>query len=115
VISRLHQEPWPLAQARRLHRQPEWQKVSLLKYTNAAAITTGVYSDPDVKKKVPYADQLLQALQQAKSRPVSPVNNQISQAIYKNVNDALAGRVSPKDALAKGRQADLERPLDVLI
>ena len=32
---------------------------------------------------------------------MSPVYPQISQAIYKNVNDALAGRVSPKDALAK--------------
>ena len=79
---------------------PEWQKVSLLKYTNAA-VTTDTYSDADVKKAVPYAEQLLQALQQAKARPVSPVYPQISQAIYKNVNDALAGRVSPKDALAK--------------
>ena len=40
-------------------------------------------------------------MSQAKARPVSPVYPQISQAIYKNVNDALAGRVSPKDALAK--------------
>jgi multiple sugar transport system substrate-binding protein len=79
---------------------PEWQKVSLLKYTNAA-VTTDTYSDADVKKAVPYAEQLLQALQQAKARPVSPVYPQISQAIYKNVNDALAGRVSPKDALQK--------------
>jgi trehalose/maltose transport system substrate-binding protein len=79
---------------------PEWQKVSLLKYTNAA-VTTDTYSDPDVKKAVPYSAELLQALSQAKARPVSPVYPQISQAIYKNVNDALAGRVSPKDALAK--------------
>jgi multiple sugar transport system substrate-binding protein len=79
---------------------PEWQKISLLKYTNAA-VTTDTYSDPDVKKAVPYSAELLQALSQAKARPVSPVYPQISQAIYKNVNDALAGRVSPKDALAK--------------
>jgi len=79
---------------------PEWQKVSLLKYTNAA-VTTDTYSDPDVKKAVPYSDQLLQALSQAKARPVSPVYPQISQAIYKNVNNALAGRVSPQDALKK--------------
>jgi multiple sugar transport system substrate-binding protein len=32
---------------------------------------------------------------------VSPVYPQISQAIYKNVNDALAGRTSPADALKK--------------
>jgi multiple sugar transport system substrate-binding protein len=34
-------------------------------------------------------------------RPVSPVYTQISQAIYKNVNNALAGRASPQDALKK--------------
>jgi multiple sugar transport system substrate-binding protein len=79
---------------------PEWQKIQLLKYS-AASVVPDVYSDPDVKKAVPYAPELLQALSQAKARPVSPVNNQISQAIYKNVNDALAGRVSPKDALTK--------------
>ena len=40
---------------------------------------------------MPFADELLQALSQAKARPVSPVYPQISQAIYKNVNAALAG------------------------
>ena len=58
-------------------------------------------ADPDVKKAIPYAPELLQALSQAKARPVSPVYPQISQAIYKNVNDALAGRTSPADALKK--------------
>jgi multiple sugar transport system substrate-binding protein len=79
---------------------PEWQKIQLLKYSGASVIPD-VYSDPDVKKAIPYASELLQALSQAKARPVSPVYPQISQAIYKNVNDALAGRVSPEDALAK--------------
>src|SRR3954453_1332154 len=79
---------------------PEWQKKQILKYSNAAVVPD-VYSDPDVKKAVPYASELLQALSQAKARPVSPVYPQISQAIYKNVNDALAGRVSPQDALKK--------------
>jgi multiple sugar transport system substrate-binding protein len=78
----------------------EWQKISLLKYS-LAAVVPGVYSDPDVKKAIPYASELLQALSQAKARPVSPVYPQISQAIYKNVNDALAGRLSPQDALKK--------------
>jgi multiple sugar transport system substrate-binding protein len=30
---------------------------------------------------------------------VSPVYSQISQAIYQNVNKALAGQMSPQDAL----------------
>jgi multiple sugar transport system substrate-binding protein len=82
------------------YASPAFQKIALLKYSQAAIIPD-TYSDPDVKKAVPYAAQLLQALSQAKARPVSPVYPQISQAIYKNVNDALAGRVSPQDALKK--------------
>ncbi|MEA2251026.1 MAG: trehalose/maltose transport system substrate-binding protein [Solirubrobacteraceae bacterium] len=82
------------------YASPEFQKIALLKYSQAAIIPA-TYSDPDVKKAIPYAAQLLQALSQAKARPVSPVYPQISQAIYKNVNDALAGRVSPQDALKK--------------
>jgi multiple sugar transport system substrate-binding protein len=78
----------------------EWQKISLLKFS-LAAVVPGVYTDPDVKKAIPYAAELLQALSQAKARPVSAVYPQISQAIYKNVNDALAGRTSPADALKK--------------
>jgi multiple sugar transport system substrate-binding protein len=78
----------------------EWQKRSLLEFS-LAAVVPGVYKDPDVKKAIPYADELLQALSQAKARPVSAVYPQISQAIYKNVNDALAGRTSPADALKK--------------
>ena len=79
---------------------PEWQKISLNKYSNAA-ILNATYDDPGVKKAVPYAAELKAALGQAKARPVSPVYPQISQAIYKNVNDALAGRVSPADAIKK--------------
>ena len=79
---------------------PEWQNISLKKYS-LAAVTSASYDDPGVKKAVPYADELKQALSQAKARPVSPVYPQISQAIYKNVNDALAGRVSPADAIKK--------------
>jgi multiple sugar transport system substrate-binding protein len=78
----------------------EWQKISLLEYS-LAAVVPGVYADPDVKKAIPYAAELLQALSQAKARPVSPVYPQISQAIFKNVNDALAGRSTPADALKK--------------
>jgi trehalose/maltose transport system substrate-binding protein len=82
------------------YASPDFQKTLLLKYSQAAVIPT-TYSDPDVKKAIPYAAELLQALSQAKARPVSAVYPQISQAIYKNVNDALAGRVSPADALKK--------------
>jgi len=69
-----------------------------------------VYDDPKVKKAIPYADQLKDAIAQAKSRPVSPVYPQISEAIYKNVNKALSGAVSPEEALKTG-QAEMEQAL----
>ena len=78
----------------------EWQKEQLLKFSLASVIPS-VYDLPDVKKAVPYAAELKQALTQAKARPVSPVYPQISQAIYKNVNDALAGRSSAQAAIQK--------------
>jgi multiple sugar transport system substrate-binding protein len=59
---------------------------------------------------MPFATELKQAIAQAKSRPVSPVYTQISAAIYKNVNQALSGQVSPEEALKTG-QADMEQAL----
>lgn len=82
------------------YASPQFQKIALLKYSQAAVIPA-VYSDADVKKAIPYSAELLQALSQAKARPVSPVYPQISQAIYKNVNNALAGRATPQAALKK--------------
>jgi multiple sugar transport system substrate-binding protein len=69
-----------------------------------------VYDDPEVKKALPFAAELKQAIAQAKSRPVSPVYPQISAAIYKNVNEALSGSVTPEEALKNG-QAQMEQAL----
>jgi multiple sugar transport system substrate-binding protein len=82
------------------YASPSFQKTLMLKYSQAGVIPAP-YSDPDVKKAIPYASEMLQALSQAKARPVSPVYPQISQAIYKNVNDALTGRTSPAAAIKK--------------
>jgi multiple sugar transport system substrate-binding protein len=68
------------------------------------------YDDPDVQKALPFAAELKQAISQAKARPVSPVYTQISAAIYKNVNEALSGKVSPEEALKNG-QAQMEQAL----
>jgi multiple sugar transport system substrate-binding protein len=75
-----------------------------------APVLESVYDDPDVQKALPFAPELKQAIAQAKSRPVSPVYTQISQAIYKNVNQALSGQVSPEEALKTG-QSEMEQAL----
>jgi trehalose/maltose transport system substrate-binding protein len=70
-----------------------------------APVLSAAYDDPKVKKALPFSDELKQAVAQAKARPVSPVYPQISQAIYNNVNDALAGRQSAADAMKKAQAA----------
>jgi multiple sugar transport system substrate-binding protein len=79
---------------------PEVEKVNFAKFS-ITPTTTATYSDPEVKKAIPFADALLKNVQAAHARPVSPVYPQISQAIYKNVNAALSGQVTPQDALKK--------------
>ena len=63
-----------------------------------------LYEDPGVKKTMPYAPELLTAVENATTRPVSPVYSQISEAVYDNVNKALGGQQSPEDALGRGQQ-----------
>jgi multiple sugar transport system substrate-binding protein len=79
---------------------PETIKTNAAKFS-LAPVLEATYDDPAVKKALPFAAELKQAVSQAKTRPVSPVYPQISQAIYKNVNAALSGQVSAEDALKK--------------
>jgi multiple sugar transport system substrate-binding protein len=79
---------------------PEISKDNAAKFSLGPTLTA-TYGDPAVKKALPFAVQLKQAVSQAKARPVSPVYPQISQAIYKNVNAALSGQTTPQEALKK--------------
>jgi multiple sugar transport system substrate-binding protein len=78
----------------------ERMKRNAIKYSKAPVLKA-TYEDADVQKALPFAKDLEQAVTQAKSRPVSPVYPQISEAIFKNVNEALAGQASPEDAMKK--------------
>ena len=88
---------------------PEHQRLLASKYS-LGPILDKTYDDPAVKKALPFSAQLKQAVLKAHARPVSPVYPQISQAIYKNVNQALSGAMSPEDALKKA-QSDMEGAL----
>jgi multiple sugar transport system substrate-binding protein len=80
--------------------------------TSAQAPTlAAVYDVPAIQKKYAFASDLKAAVSQARSRPVSPVYPQISQAIYENVNEALAGRTSPEEAL-KTAQSQMQSALE---
>ena len=87
----------------------ERQAEDVTKFSDASPLKS-IYEDPAVQKAQPFSDELKTAIEQAKSRPVSPVYPQISSAIYKNVNQALSGAMSPEDAL-KNAQTDMEQAL----
>jgi multiple sugar transport system substrate-binding protein len=88
---------------------PEEHKTLASEFSLPPTIAS-VYDDPAVKKALPFAPELKQAISQAKARPVSPVYPQISAAIYKNVNEALSGSVTPEEALKTG-QSQMEQAL----
>ena len=88
---------------------PERQSEDIVKFSDASPLKA-VYEDPAVKKAQPFSDELKSAVEQAKSRPVSPVYSQVSAAIYKNVNKALSGSSTPEAALKKA-QSDMDKAL----
>jgi multiple sugar transport system substrate-binding protein len=88
----------------------ERQAEDIVEYSDASPLKA-VYDDPEVQKAQPFSDELKAAVEQSRSRPVSPVYPQISQAIYKNVNEALSGKTSPENAL-KQAQTEIEQALE---
>jgi len=64
-------------------------------------VVASAYDDPGVQEEMPFAQELLKAIEQGQSRPASPVYPQISEAIYKNLHSALTGQSSPEDAVSK--------------
>jgi multiple sugar transport system substrate-binding protein len=89
----------------------EEEQVKMFRDFSLAPTVAAAYDDPGVQKKYAFANQLKDSVAQARARPVSPVYPQISQAIYKNVNEALAGRTSPEDAL-KNAQSEMQKALE---
>jgi len=81
----------------------EGQTVAALK--GQAATLSAVYEDASVQEALPFWETLEQGIEQATSRPVTPVYSLVSKAIYDNVNKALAGQLTPEEAL---EQADAD-------
>jgi multiple sugar transport system substrate-binding protein len=100
VISAYSKNPKGAVQLINYLTSPEVEKVNAAQFS-ITPTTTATYSDPTVQKAMPFADALKKNVEAAHARPVSPVYPQISQAIYKNVNAALSGQMTPQDALKK--------------
>ena len=79
---------------------PEWQKRIAADYSQAP-VNEAAYSDPDVLLAMPFAQDLLESVENAKPRPKSPVYPQISQAIYDNVYSVMSGEADAGTAVEK--------------
>jgi multiple sugar transport system substrate-binding protein len=109
VISAYSKNPGAALKLIQFIGSPEIQRAYASQFS-LTPVRNDVYDDPAVKKALPFAAELKTAVEQAKARPVSPVYPQISQAIYKNVNAALAGQESPADAM-KNAQSQIDKAL----
>jgi multiple sugar transport system substrate-binding protein len=81
----------------------DWQTTLTAEFSQMSPFKA-TYDQPAVRKSMPFADDIRKAIEQARARPVSPVYPQISQAIYDNVNDAIAGRQTPEAAMKRAQQ-----------
>jgi multiple sugar transport system substrate-binding protein len=109
VISRFSKNPGGALAVVDFLASQDWQTTLTAKFSQMSPFKA-TYDQPSVKKAIPFADDIRKAIEQARARPVSPVYPQISQAIYDNVNDAIAGRQSPESAM-KRAQAEIDKAL----
>jgi multiple sugar transport system substrate-binding protein len=109
VISRYSKNPGGALAVVDFLASQDWQTTLTAKFSQMSPFKA-TYDRPSVKKAIPFADDIRKAIEQARARPVSPVYPQISQAIYDNVNDAIAGRRSPEAAM-KRAQAEIDKAL----
>jgi multiple sugar transport system substrate-binding protein len=100
VVSTFSKNPGGILKFIDFATSAEVMKTNAVKYSKSPVLAE-TYEDADVKKALPFSEELKAAVEQAKSRPVSPVYSLVSSAIYKNVNAALSGEMEPQAALEK--------------
>lgn len=88
------------------------EDVSIFMAVNGSLLPTyaGAYTNPDVLKAAPWFADALQVVETAKSRPVTPRYNEVSEVIRTTVNSVLAGVTTPEDG-ATQIEARLKRIL----
>ncbi len=62
-------------------------------------VLQAVYEDADILEKIPFYADFYDIIMTGKSRPMSPQYAKVSDAIQRNVHQALSGSVSVEDAL----------------
>lgn len=78
----------------------KFQKKLFLDHAQAP-VAESTYEDPQVRKEIPFAAPLKEAVVNAKPRPKSPVYAEISKAVYSNVHAVLSGTADVDSAVRK--------------
>lgn len=104
VISRYSKNPEGALKLVDILTKPDAMKLRAVDYSLAPVLTAS-YDDAQIKKALPFSDALKTAVENARSRPVSPAYTQISAAISSNVARALSGRSTPEAALQEADKA----------
>ena len=62
-------------------------------------VVKDVYTDEEILEEIPFYADFYDIIMTGKSRPSSPQYAQVSDAIQRNIHQALTGEVSVEDAL----------------
>lgn len=85
---------------------PEIQK-EMTMISSQPPVVKDVYSDEEILAEIPFYEDFYDIIMTGKSRPMSPQYAKVSDAIQKNIHQALTGEAEVKAALDK-LQADIE-------
>ena len=70
-------------------------------------VVESVYTDAEILEAIPFYEEFVDIIATGKSRPLSPQYAKVSDAIQRNIHQALTGEVEVADAL-ETLQAELE-------
>lgn len=85
---------------------PETQKEMTL-ISSQPPVVESVYTDAEILEAIPFYEEFVDIIATGKSRPLSPQYAKVSDAIQRNIHQALTGEVEVADAL-ETLQAELE-------
>ena len=85
---------------------PETQKEMTL-ISSQPPVVESVYTDAEILVAIPFYEEFVDIIATGKSRPLSPQYAKVSDAIQRNIHQALTGEVEVADAL-ETLQAELE-------
>ena len=85
---------------------PETQKEMTL-ISSQPPVVESVYTDAEILEAIPFYEEFVDIIATGKSRPLSPKYAKVSDAIQRNIHEALVGETEVKDAI-ETLQGELE-------